>query len=310
MFDGISILCFFATYALALLLEIVRLVGNTGRRVATATFVLCALGMVAHTWFLIDQARQGLLHQTAPLSSWHHWYLIAAWVLAAVYLTWTVRRPGTAVGLFLLPVTLLLILFATRFEPEQAVSVQRASQVWGTIHGGALLLGTVTVCVGLASGLMYLMQSYRLKHKMPPRRGFRLPSLESLREVNSRALVVSSILLAFGLLAGVLLNLTQANRLPWTDPAVWSSAILLLWLIVACLFNGLYKPARMGRKVAYLTVASFVFLVFVLGIILFGPSTHGTAPATSAAQKTVSRRGRRHHAESIVRIAFAPEVSA
>ena len=192
MFDGISILYFFATYALALLLEIARLVWKTGRRVATATFVLCALGMLAHTWFLIDQARQGLLRQTAPLSSWHHWCLIAAWVLAAVYLTWTVRRPGTAFGLFLLPVMLLLVLLATRFEPEQAVSAQRASQVWGTIHGGALLLGTVTVCLGFASGLMYLMQSYRLKHKMPPRRGFRLPSLESLREMNSRAFVVSS----------------------------------------------------------------------------------------------------------------------
>ncbi len=249
MFDGISILCFFASYSLALLLEIVRLVFKTGRRVAVATFVSCLLGLFAHSWFLIEQARQGLLHQAAPLSSWHHWCLIAAWVLAAVYLAWSVRRPGTAIGLFLLPVILLLVLLATRFEPEQAVSKQEASQIWGTIHGGALLLGTVTVCVGFASGLMYLLQSWRLKHKMPPRRGFRLPSLESLLKMNSRALVVSSVLLAFGLIAGVLLNLSQPNRpVPWSDPAVWSSGILFLWLMVACLFNGFYKPARMGAK--------------------------------------------------------------
>jgi ABC-type uncharacterized transport system permease subunit len=276
MNEGISILCFFATYSVTLALEINRAVFGTGRRMAYITFATGMLGLVAQAWFLTDQVHKGLLRHTAPLSSFHHWFLIAAFVLVAVYLVWSFRRPGTAFGLFLLPVSLLLILLATRFPPEQTFSPQRASLVWGTIHGGSLLLGTVAVCVGFAAGLMYLFQSYGLKHKTRARRGFRLPSLESLQQTNSRALVISSVLLGIGLLAGVLLNLTEPEEgLSWADPAVLSSGGLFLWLVVACLFSMFYKPVRVGKKVAYLTVASFIFLMLVLGITLLGPSTHG-----------------------------------
>ena len=282
MTDGISIFCFFATYSVALTLEINRSIFGTGRRMAYCTFAIGILGLIAHAWFLADQARKGLLHQTAPLASWHHWCLIAALVLVAVYLLWSVRRPGTAFGLFLLPVSLMLILLATQFPPEETVSDRRASQVWGTVHGGALLLGTVAVCVGFSAGLMHLLQSYRLKHKMAPRRGFRLPSLETLQRTNSHALVISSLLLAIGLIAGVLLNLSKpAHRLSWTDPTVLSSGGLFLWLVVACLFNAFYKPVRMGKKVAYLTVANFIFLMLVLGITLLSPSTHSRAGEAS-----------------------------
>ncbi len=276
MLDGISILCFFATYLLVLALEINRILSRTGRRMVYVTFGAAVLGVVAQIAFLVEQARQGLLRHSAPLSSWHHWCLIAALVLVIVYLVWTVRRPGTAFGLFVLPVSLLLILLATQFSPEQTVSDQRASMIWGTIHGGALLLGTVTVCIGFSAGLMYLVQSYRLKHKIPPRRSFQLPSLEFLQRVNSHALVTSSVLLAIGLVSGVLLNLSApGHHLSWSDPVVVSSGGLFLWLVVACLFNAVYKPVRLGKKVAYLTVANFVFLVLVLAITLLGPSTHG-----------------------------------
>ena len=45
----------------------------------------------------------------------------------------------------------------------------------------------------------------------------------------------------------------------WTDPVVQSSAAMLLWLVAAEVFRLVYPAARRGRKVAYLTLASFVF---------------------------------------------------
>ena len=49
---------------------------------------------------------------------------------------------------------------------------------------------------------------------------------------------------------------------------------MLAWLVAAAVFARLYKPARHGRKVAYLTVASFGFLVSALGDAAAG--RHGT----------------------------------
>src|SRR5690606_33004852 len=82
-----------------------------------------------------------------------------------------------------------------------------------------------------------------------------------------------------GLLAGILLKIRRES-FPWTDPVVWSSTILFLWLVAATAFEILYRPARQGQEVAYLTLANFIFLGFVLGIVLFGPSEHARTKDT------------------------------
>ena len=65
-----------------------------------------------------------------------------------------------------------------------------------------------------------------------------------------------------------------AARLPWHDPVVLSTLLLLFWLLAAVLVSALYRPARQGRKVAYLTLVSFVFLALVLAAGLLLNSRH------------------------------------
>ena len=76
----------------------------------------------------------------------------------------------------------------------------------------------------------------------------------------------------------------QAQRyLPWNDPVIWSSGLLLIWLLAAASFSLFYRPARQGRKVAYLTVASFVFLVLAHGhLALFVQRTHPASVGSAA----------------------------
>ena len=126
--------------------------------------------------------------------------------------------------------------------------------------------------IGFAAGVLYLVQASRLKRKLPAPGGLRLPSLEWLERINSRVVVISVILVAIGFLAGVVLNVAArgSGELSWSDPVISSSALMLAWLVAAALFGGLYKPARHGRKVAYLTVASFGFLLLALGTLLLG----------------------------------------
>jgi hypothetical protein len=104
-----------------------------------------------------------------------------------------------------------------------------------------------------------------------PRQGLRLPSLEWLQRFNREALWTSTICLAIGLLCGIVLNfLRGADGVLWNDPVVISSGVLFLWLVAVTVFESFYKPARQGRKVAYLTMASFVFLGLALLFVLFG----------------------------------------
>ena len=85
-------------------------------------------------------------------------------------------------------------------------------------------------------------------------------------------------MLGVGVLSGMVLNLinirNEAARLAWNDPVVLSTWLMFFWLLAAVVAIAVYRPARQGRKVAYLTVASFVFLVIMLAAGLLMDSRH------------------------------------
>ncbi len=290
MFSGISLLCFTVSYIVSLVLEMTRLFFRVGFQ-----FVLmlgfATAGLITHTIFLGMHARYELA-DGLPLSSWFDWCLVVSWILVAGYLLWVCYRPRMALGLFVLPLVLSLIGLAWLLQDLPPFTVDEARRGWGIFHGSALLLGTVVVAMGFVAGLMYLIQSRRLKHKLPLYHGLELPSLEWLQSANTCCLVISSCFLVLGLVSGIILNLvksaSQSQYTPWSDPVVWGSGFLLLWLVVALLFNRLYKPARQGQKVAYLTMASFLFVLLAVGMALF--ARHASTPSTREAIPSVPRQ--------------------
>jgi hypothetical protein len=270
----ISITCFAASYVVVLALEVSRIFFAAKLR----PFVrvgFAAAGLFAHTVYLFWQGKLELDASGIWLNSWFGWCLAAAWILAAAYLWISIRQPKSIFGLFLLPVLLVLIAVGILFGSEVQFSEGRAKSIWGMVHGISLSLGTAVIALGFVFGLVYLIQARRLKKKLPPPRLFRLPSLEWLQRSSEMSLVMSTILLAMGLLSGIALNFANhagktdvlRGTIAWSDPVIWSSAILFTWLLVVTVFNMFYQPARQGRKVAYLVVTSFLFLVLELGVV-------------------------------------------
>ena len=125
---------------------------------------------------------------------------------------------------------------------------------------------------------MYLLQARRLKLKVAGARWPQLPSLEWLWRWTERSLVISVFCLISGLGGGFVLNhfgpQTMQAPIPWSEPLVWASLLLLLWIVTVAVFHAVYPPARLGNKVAYLTIASFIFFAILLWIVFFVPSVH------------------------------------
>jgi hypothetical protein len=242
-------------------------------------------GVFAHTLYLAHRAATA---DGTPLSSEFDWYLVAAWALAALYLTLTIgqlRAPPerrTAIGLFLLPLVLGLVAAAYFIAGREALARESAKGVWLVIHLACLSAGFVSVLVGFAAGVMELVQAHRLKHKLPPPRGFRLPSLEWLETAGVRSVYASFLLSIAGLLSGVILNGVR-GQFSWTDPVVWRFVVVVAWQSSVTAFITFYKPARQGRKVAYLTIATFAIVVVSLGIGRLLPSEHGAPKKAQAA---------------------------
>jgi hypothetical protein len=108
--------------------------------------------------------------------------------------------------------------------------------------------------------------------------------------------LLSSWLLAGGLIAGLALNLVKRQEgMPWTDPVVWISGLLFIWLLIVLLFESLYRPVQQGRKVVYLTLASFIFLALVIGLVLLAPSQHASPLAPQYAATAVGADVGRNH---------------
>jgi ABC-type uncharacterized transport system permease subunit len=273
MLSGIWIAVLAACYSVALTLEATGLKRRfTGRRVAMAVFALS--GFAIHSVVLASS----FFTQPVPLATPAEWLSAASWSLALVYLAALLYLPNTPSGIILLPLVLALVL-ASQVASNEPFAPDRTFYFWGLAHGLLLLVGILTMCVGFLAGILYLLQSYALKHTRSIASNWRLPSLEWLENVNSRMLAVSTVFILLGFASGVVLSVLKQRHdstlEPWTDPVVQSSAAMLLWLFAAEAFRLVYPAARQGRKVAYLTLASFAFVVITVLVLTLVKSGHG-----------------------------------
>lgn len=281
---GVTVWCFLLSYVIVAVLEYSRLAFPIRFRQLWLIGAM-SLGWLTHTMFLadrlwLDMAAQGVL------SSWFQWALLVAWGLATLYLLLLLRRPDNAFGTFILPVLLAMIGLALSLRNTAPFERDTTIGLWRTIHAISLLVGTMVITFGLATGLMYLVQSYRLKHKWKSKRGFRLPSLEYLQSLNRLCLFVSFAMLAAGLLSGIVLNLNRSGHIAWLSGGIVFTFALCAWSLVAVLIELATYRTFGGKRTAYLAVANFVFLALVLGFVLLSPHQRTEQLPTAAPQQS------------------------
>jgi len=252
-----------------------------------------AAGLVAHTWYLINRAQQ--THLPPLLSSTHDWLLVLAWLAMVLYLFLTTVDPDLALGLFLIPVVLILIgstyfLGQTHNQlVDQEIVVREARRGWAMLHASLLVIGMAGGIIALVLGMMYLVQHRRLRHKQTLAEGMSLPSLGRIARLNWWAVVLSVPLLTLGMAVGVGLGLSMPQGeapLSFTDPVIVAYGVA--WLVMIGFFIWLLTTDRsQNRQIASLSIWTFSFLlvsVVVLQIIsaktsisLHGPSTQAAA---------------------------------
>lgn len=265
--DGISVLCFGASYVLAFLLEVAALIwpGQVSRWLRRG---VAAAGTVAQIIYVSRNAM--------PLAGGHSILMLLSLILSIYYLSGTFHYARTAWGLFVLPVILALVAVA-RLQPQSLEPLvpppDRGQQVWVWLHLLLLLAGMVGLCVAFTASLMYLVKWSQLRHKLGPSVGVPMPNLERLETVHRRAVNVAFPIFTSGLLIGVLLML-QTERMPWTDPKLVTAG--LLWVAFGLLLVVRYLLHVRGRWVAVLTIVAFLLMVAAVVLPWFLSTAHPT----------------------------------
>jgi hypothetical protein len=273
MTTGVTISCFLLSYLIAFALELSRLYLKMRWRMV-AICLMAWLGLLTHGLYLWDRSLQNhdqSGHWGLPASLFE-WGLLAAWILSAFYSFLLIRRPTNAIGPFLLPLVLAMIVASISVRSGNSFDRTEAIGVWRYVHGGSLSLGMVAVAIGFATALMNLYQEYRLKKKLGFSGGLRLPSLEYLHTLGRSCLVTTTIAIAGGLISGIALNVQRSGSVKWLEGGIVFSFGLLVWLLIASILE--WQAAKRATSwSAYLNIASFLIVLLALALVFAAP--HG-----------------------------------
>ncbi|MBI3865876.1 MAG: cytochrome c biogenesis protein CcsA [Planctomycetia bacterium] len=280
----VTVFCFLASYLVAFALELGRLLGRS----AISRFVMVGFGIagfVAHTLYLVNRSQQ--THLPPLLASTHDWMLVLAWVLVLFYVFLTIAQKELAVGLFALPVVLIMVgsaYFLSQEPNVTEINTARAQRAWTILHAASIVFGMTAGAAGFLSGLMYLIQHRRLKTHHGEQTGLKMPSLARLAQFNRWSILLTFLLLTLGFASGVFLAVVpqaQKSSVRFSDPAVIGSGVV--WLFLAGLFVKLLTGrSSAGRQVAWLTIAGCGFLLLtVIGLQVVTGSIHSYSSSSA-----------------------------
>jgi ABC-type transport system involved in cytochrome c biogenesis permease subunit len=236
-------------------------------RIATAVLVG---GALAHT-FVIGMQTMAAGHvpfagTTAAISTF-------VWLLVLAYLYTEVTTEERGLGVFVLPIIVALqaVPAIGGPVPEPRSPVLEHPLFW--THVAALLGAYASFGLAAVIGVTYLLQFKEIKAKHLVFFFTRLPSLQVLDVMNSRAVFVGWMLLTLGLGAGGVW-VSEALALAPDDPRVRAMSVTDPKIFVAIVTWAVYTfqlVARRtigwrGRRSAYLSAAGFVIVLlnFVL----------------------------------------------
>ena len=284
----------FAIYVLALVAYAVHFGSRTPAAGRAATTLLVA-GALAHT-FVIGMQTMAAGH--VPFAGTTQAISTFVWLLALAYLYTEVTTDERGLGVFVMAIIVALqavpAINGPGVEPQSAVLEHPL--FWTHV---AALLGAYA-CFGLAAviGITYVLQFTEIKAKHLVFFFTRLPSLQVLDVMNSRAVFIGWLLMTVGLLAGFIWVSEALSAAP-DDPRVQAMSVadpkifvaLVTWAVYTFQLIARRTIGWRGRRSAYLSALGFaiVLLNFVLVSYFLtdshnfgGPSVQGRAFGATA----------------------------
>lgn len=263
--DKVSLFCFFACYACALLVELTQFVYRS-RSLRLGAIGFTVAGVIAQSIYLVVRSQQRDLPPL--LGSTHDWLLVLGWLTTVVLLGVQMWNLEISLGVFLLPVVLVLIGTA-RFVNEVPNPRIGTLRHWGLFHAALWVIGIAGVTLALIVSLMYLIQHRRLRNKQAESRGLHLFSLEQLNRMNWWLIIVSVPLLTLGMISGLWMSyLAKDSPDPINLASLAFVANATMWLMMAMLCGWMLASRQAaGKIVAWRTVLACGFLLVVMLLI-------------------------------------------
>ena len=240
--------------------------GTGARRVALASLA----GGLLLNGFGVGAASLGTGGRA--LAAFHDQLALLAALVVGLYLVLQRRYRLVVVGAVISPLAFLLTAAAAMLRDPARELPPVLRTAWLPAHVAPAFLGYAVFAMACCVSLIYLLQERQLKAKVHGRLIRRLPSLETLDDLNYRFLAWGFVLFTVGIVSGSFLAKAQWGAFwSWEPVQVLS---VLAWLLYAALLHARSVGWR-GRRAATLTVVGFILLVAsFVGYNLVFPGRH------------------------------------
>jgi ABC-type transport system involved in cytochrome c biogenesis permease subunit len=262
MLEQLELLFFWlatAVYALALLRFYQGWKQSSDNKLRSATVVMW-VGFLFHTSLVgLRWYRAGHV----PFLSAFEFVTFFAFLVVLVFLLFATREKNRALGVFLLPVALLLMLYATLLNRVIEPEIPIFNSVLLKFHVLTTLFGYAAWSITFAASVCFLYLERKPGSK---------PGMFDLMAY--RSAFFAFCFLTLGILTGALWADRVFGQLWFWDPKeTWS---FITWLVFLAYLHARYTLDWRGRRAAILAIIGFAAVLFTyVGVDFLLPQIHG-----------------------------------
>jgi ABC-type transport system involved in cytochrome c biogenesis permease subunit len=206
---------------------------------------------------------------------------IFVWLLTLSYLYLELTTEERSMGVFILPFIIGLQTIPV-FYPGVENTDPVLNSKWFWIHLSSLLFSYASFALAMVLGVTYMLQFKEIKKKQLGYFYTRLPSLQTLDAMNSRAVTIGWLFLTIGVVVGVLWTAqarsvspenTNLQAMSFADPKIFIA--FLTWAVYSFAVFARRTMGWNGRRAAWLSAVGFaIVLLNFLPVSYFVTTSH------------------------------------
>jgi len=251
------LLALYAGAAITYGLHFARREASAGRT-ATTLLMVAVLG---HTFVIAMQTMEA---GQFPITNTALFVSAFVWVLALSYLYVELTTNERAMGVFILSIVFGLQLMTVLYPDMETPNNPVLHSAWFGVHVASLLFAYASFGLAGVLGLIYVLQFKEIKKKQLGYFYTRLPSLQTLDAMNSRAVAIGWTLLTIGVVVGVVwagqareefVDNKNLDAMSLADPKVFISVVT--WAVYSFAMLSRRMMGWTGRRAAWLSASGF-----------------------------------------------------
>lgn len=229
------------------------------------TFRIRLWSIIAITVHSVFLAVLSLRLNHLPVGNLYQVLTTLAWLSVLVYLFLEIRLKEMIMGVFFLPVVIILQGISSLFLDVEKPLAEVLTDIIFEVHVLVLISAYSAFAISFITSIMYILLSREIQSKKLGIFFERLPSLEFFDNLSNQAVNVGLALVSVGILLGVYLGINNWEGQWVFDPKLL--AVLVSWAIYFTHFVARKAGGWQGRRAAIVSVIGFNWLLFSFIIV-------------------------------------------